>query len=90
LFHIRIGNIATRKQNEKRFPNWLDLPDGGRRYWSERDGAESGFQRMIKVVDKDEQTIQLLQEIYNDSGKLIERHQKFPEDTGHQILSDED
>ncbi len=45
---------------------------------------------MIKVVDKDEQTIQLLQEIYNDSGKLIERHQKFPEDTGHQILSDED
>jgi hypothetical protein len=82
--------MATRKQNEKRFINWQDLPDGGRRYWFDRVGAESGFQRMIKVVDKDEQTIQLLQEIYNEHGKLIERHQKYPQDTGHEILSDED
>ena len=82
--------MATRKQNEKRFPNWIDLPDGGRRYWNDRAGTVSGFQRMIKIVDKDEQTIQLLQEIYDDDGKLIEQHQKYPVDTGHQILSDED
>lgn len=82
--------MATREQNEKRFPNWLDLPDGGRRYWHERKGRVSGFQRMIKVVTEDETTLLLVQEIYNDEGVLIERHQKYPEDTGHQRLISED
>lgn len=82
--------MASRAQNEKRFRTWLDLADGTRRYWTDRQGAVSGFQRMIKVVDKDENTLLLLQEIYNNDGKLIERHQKYPVDTGHEILSDED
>jgi hypothetical protein len=30
-----------------------------------------------------------MQEIYNDDGKLIEVHQKYPIDTGHQILDEE-
>ncbi len=82
--------MATREQNEKRFKNWEDLPDGRRRYWSDRKGAEHGFQRMVKIVDADEITLQLVQEIYNDDGRLIERHQKYPEDTGHQTLIDEE
>lgn len=81
--------MATRKQNERRFGNWEELEDGNRRYWTDRKGAESGFQRMIKIVDSDENTIQVIQEIYNDDDVLIERHQKFPVDTGHEILSDE-
>lgn len=82
--------MANRLQNEKRFQQWLDLPDGTRRYWTDRPGAVSGFQRMIKVVDANEITLQVLQEIYSDEGILLERHQKYPVDTGHEILIDED
>lgn len=82
--------MATREQNERRFENWEILPNGGRRYWTDRQGAVSGFQRMVKVVDADENTLQLVQEIYNDDGVMIERHQKFPVDTGHETLVDED
>lgn len=79
--------MATRLQNEKRFKNWTDLPDGGRRYWHDRLGAVSGFQRIVKIVAADETTLQVVQEIYNDDGILIERHQKYPKDTGHQTLN---
>lgn len=78
--------MNKRRQNEREFPHWEDLPDGGRRYWRERRGRVSGFQRIIKVVDKNENTLQVVQEIYNDAGELVEYHQKFPEDTGHQVL----
>ena len=33
-----------------------------------------------------EETARLWQEIYDDHGRLVERHQKFPADTGHQKL----
>jgi hypothetical protein len=82
--------MSTRKQNEGDFGQWEDLPDGGRRYWRQRKGLISGFQRMIKVVDADENTIQVVQEVYNETGDLIEQHQKYPVDTGHQILRMED
>ena len=78
--------MATRRQNEKDFDHWEDLPDGGRRYWFDRKGAIWGVQRIIKVVDQTEKTLLLLQEIYNDDGELAERHQKFPVDTGHEII----
>ena len=78
--------MATRRQNEKDFDHWEDLPDGGRRYWFDRKGAIWGVQRIIKVVDQTEKTLLLLQEIYNDDGELVERHQKFPVDTGHEII----
>lgn len=81
--------MATREQNEKRFRHWDELPDGGRRYWTERRGVTGGFQRMVKIVDVDEQTMQVVQEIYDEAGKLVERHQKYPADTGHQVLRDE-
>jgi hypothetical protein len=46
----------------------------------------SGFQRIIKIVDAAENTVQVIQEIYDDEGELVEYHQKFPKDTGHQVL----
>ncbi len=83
--------MATRKQNERAFPNWEDLPDGGRRYWRERPGGDFGWCRYVKIVDKDENTLRFVQEIYDDDGILIEVHPKYPQDTGHQYLaSDED
>ncbi len=77
--------MATRRQNEIEYPDWEDLPGGGRRYWRDRSGR-SGFQRMVKIVDADENTLQVIQEIYNNDGELVEQHQKYPEDTGHQII----
>ena len=79
--------MATREQNEKEYRNWIDLSDGSRRYWRERKGKVSGLQRMIKIVDTNENTLLVVQEIYSDSGELIERHQKFPHDTGHQVIA---
>jgi hypothetical protein len=78
--------MASRRQNEREFGNWVDLPGGGRRYWRDRRGRIHGTQRMIKIVDADENTLVVIQEIYNDADELIERHQKYPEDTGHEIL----
>jgi hypothetical protein len=62
--------MGTRAQNEKRFANWLDLPDGGRACY-------------VKEVRPDEITQKFWQEIYDDSGRLTEVHHKFPIDPGH-------
>ncbi|MDX1995141.1 MAG: hypothetical protein SF029_22355 [bacterium] len=78
--------MATRQQNEKDFPHWEDLAEGGRRYWYDRKGRVRGFQRLIKIVDGNENTLFFFQEIYDDEGRLIEIHQKYPVDTGHQIV----
>ncbi len=82
--------MATRQQNEKRFKHWEDLPDGKRRYWLDRPGIISGFQRMVKLVDSDEATLQVIQEVYNDAHILVERHQKYPVDSGHERFEIED
>lgn len=78
--------MANREQNERRFPQWDDLPDGGRRYYRVVPGRVQGYARYVKIVDADEVTQRLVQEIYDDEGHLIGLHQKYPEDTGHQVL----
>jgi hypothetical protein len=35
--------MATRQQNEREYPNWDDLPNGGRRYWKDRKGRANGY-----------------------------------------------
>lgn len=78
--------MATRAQNEHDFPNWEELSTGGRRYWVDKLGRDSGFARYIKIVDADEVTLSIVQEIYDDHDKLIARHQKYPVDTGHKTI----
>ena len=75
--------MPTREQNERKFPNWIDLPDGGRRYWLDVAGRRGWRARYVKEVDADEQTVSFFQEIYNDRGELVEIHEKFPIDKGH-------
>ena len=75
--------MATRQQNERRFRQWIDLPNGGRQYWMEVTGRMGWMARYIKVVDKDETTERFWQEIYDDQGNLQEVHEKFPVDMGH-------
>ena len=72
-----------RRQHEKKFGSWEILPGGGRRYWYDIQGRHGWKARYVKEVDADEVTLRFAQEIYNDQGKLVEIHQKFPIDTGH-------
>ena len=70
--------MAGREQNERKFPQWTDLPSGGRRYWIDVQGHYGWRARYIKEVDAAEQTVRFWQEIYDESGKLVEIHVKFP------------
>jgi hypothetical protein len=56
-------SMATRSQNEREFRNWEELSDGGRRYWRDRKGEINGLQRIVKIVDADEKTLFVIQEI---------------------------
>lgn len=75
--------MATREQNERKFPNWEELPGGGRRYWLDVPGRQGWYARYVKVVGADEETVAFYQEIYNERGELVEIHEKFPVDRGH-------
>jgi hypothetical protein len=80
-----------RKQNERIWPHWQDLPESRRRYWLRREGFVWGHQVLFKEVvfnpeTQLEQTTRMWQEIYDDHGELVESHQKYPTDTGHRKL----
>lgn len=75
--------MATRKQNEKKFRNWQELANGGRRYWYDVE-RENGFTiRYVKVVDQHEITVAIIQQVYDVQGNLASIHEKFPIDRGH-------
>jgi hypothetical protein len=38
----------------------------------------------LNEVNATEETVRFWQEIYDDSGRLVEIHQKYPVDNGHQ------
>jgi hypothetical protein len=46
-----MGIEGKRQLNEKKFPNWEELPGGGRRYWLEVKGRYSWKARYVKEVD---------------------------------------
>ena len=76
--------MSTRSQNERKFGQWNDLPDGGRRYRLDVRGRSGWLARYLKEVDAKETTMRFWQEIYDGSGKLVEVHEKFPVDKDHQ------
>jgi hypothetical protein len=75
--------MGTREQNERKFGKWESLPDGGRRYRLEVLGRLSWRAVYIKEVDRDEKTVRFWQEIYDERGRLRERHEKYPVEKGH-------
>lgn len=79
--------MSTREQNEGKFANREDLPSGGRRYWLDVQGRQGWKARYVKEVDADEVTVRFYQEIYDDTGKLVEVHHKYPVDQGHQKVT---
>jgi hypothetical protein len=76
--------MSTRPQNEKQFGQWEELPGGGRRYRLDVKGRLGWQARYCKEVNTDETTVRFWQEIYDEQGKLVETHEKFPVDKGHQ------
>jgi hypothetical protein len=75
--------MASREQNERTFPRWEELAGGGRRYWLDIPGHHGWRARHLKTVDVRENTLRFWQEIYNETGRLVEIHEKFPVDEGH-------
>ena len=76
--------MSARSQNEKKFGHWDELPGGGRRYRLDVPGRQGWLARYFKEVDENDSTLRFWQEIYDDHGKLVEVHEKYPVDTGHQ------
>lgn len=76
--------MSTRAQNENKFDQWEDLPGGGRRYRLRIIGRQGWQACYFKAVDVNETTVRFWQEIYDETNKLIEIHEKFPVDKGHQ------
>ena len=76
-------NEIKQRKNQRKFGNWDELPDGGRRYFYDIQGRHGWFARYVKETDASEKTIRFYQEIYNDKGELTEIHEKYPEDKGH-------
>ena len=68
--------MTTRGQNEKKFGQWEDLPNGGRRYWLDVIGRQGWKARYLKEVDKEEITVHFWQEIYHEQNHLVEMHEK--------------
>jgi len=80
--------MSTRQQNERKFGQCQDLPDGGRRYWLDVKGRQGWLARYNKEVDANENTVRFWQEVYDDQGKLVEVHEKFPVDQGHKKVEE--
>ena len=78
--------MASREQNEQKFGHWQELPNGGRRYFRDFLGRAGGRARYVKEVDAAEKTIRFAQEIYDQAGRLVALHEKFPVDLGHKQL----
>lgn len=80
--------MNAQSRNERRFDHWEDLAGGGRRYWFEVAGRYGWKARYLKEVDADESTVRFWQEIYDNQGKLVEVHEKYPLDKGHQQVQE--
>ncbi len=81
--------MNQQKRNERKFKNWTDLQDGGRQYWYDVPGRQGWKARYVKEVNESEETVRFYQQIYDQDGQLVEVHQKYPEDTGHQLVGKE-
>jgi hypothetical protein len=46
-------------------------------------GRAGGYARYCKEVDAAETTVRFWQEIYDENGRLLSMHEKFPVDSGH-------
>ena len=75
--------MSSRTANERKFGTWETTATGGRIY-SRLIAGRSGWSAAYrKEVDDKENTVRFWQEIFDESGRLREIHEKFPVDRGH-------
>lgn len=74
-------DIAKRRQNERKFGTWRELPDGGVK------GRSGWLAKYVKEVDPEESTVRFYQEVLDGDGCLREVHEKFPADLGHRKVT---
>jgi hypothetical protein len=75
-----------RRLNEGKFLRWEELSAGGRKYWYEVNGRWGYTARYVKEVDEEEETVRFYQEIYDEKGNVVEIHEKYPINKGHQKI----
>ena len=76
--------MSTRSANEKKFSEWEATQNDGRLYWRKVHGRHGWYALYFKETDANEKTLRFWQEIYNENDKLVELHEKYPVDKGHQ------
>ena len=59
-----------RRQNEKKFGNWMEISGGGRCDWYEVQGRSRWNARYVKEVDAMESTLRFYQQIMMDPGNF--------------------
>lgn len=79
-------DFKKRQENERKFTHWEELQDGSRVYWFEIEGRIGWKAKYLKQVDNNEVTLKFWQEIYDESGILVEVHEKYPNDKGHKKI----
>jgi len=78
--------VPSRNANEKRFKQWSETENGGRAYSRKVIGQYGWYAIYIKEVNADEEIISFRQEIYDVDNRLMEIHEKYPIDKGHQKI----
>ena len=79
-------NIKKRKENERKFDEWIDNNNSGRIYKLKLTGKFGWYAIYEKVVDKEEKTKKFTQFIYDENDVLKQIHEKYPIDKGHQKI----
>jgi len=75
--------MGSRAENERKFRQWSELSIGHRIYRLDVPGRSGWSASYLKEVDAVENTVRFWQEIYDESSRLVEVHEKFPVDRGH-------
>lgn len=79
-------DFIKRRENERKFPHWEEFQDSSRVYWFEIEGRMGWKAKYLKQVDDNEVTLKFWQEIFDESGILVEVHEKYPVDKGHKKI----
>jgi hypothetical protein len=78
--------MSSRYANERKFKQWKLSDSGGRLYYRRIQGQGNWYALYFKEVDEEERTLRFWQEIFNEADQLVEIHEKYPVDKGHQKL----
>ncbi len=74
---------SKRKLNERKYYSREQSEDGGRKYQKKVEGKKGWFAIYLKSTDKNEETVDFRQLIYNNLVNLEEIHVKYPINSGH-------